>query len=98
MYGYECFEKILGSRLITWASRCLIGNIALAEFIVGIPSLTMFIYQGFLSKEFGYDYLMRALLVCSLQGAVMGLLIWFTVARPALSSKGRHVSIKKDNH
>src|SRR4051794_31893280 len=80
-------RRAVTSRLLTWASRSLLGNVVLFEILLGLPSFVMFSYMDY---ERGILTPMRMIFVCVIcltEGLMLGAIIWFGVTRPAINRK-----------
>lgn len=77
-------KTFITSKFITWLSRSLIGNVVLAEFLIGLPTFVKFFFFNEGASEFGVRRFLLVSLVCLMEGAAFGGFIWVAVTKPSL--------------
>ena len=78
---------IVRNRFFRSASFSMVGNIVLAELLVAAPLLLLFTITFHFDGTLTLGWFFYMAFISAVAGAVLGLLVWFTVARPLIRRK-----------
>lgn len=78
-------KQAITSKFITWASRSLLGNIALCEIFVGLPTFFAFLHLAYLQGILTIGNVLYIGVSSAFAGLLLGVVIWFIVTRPAIN-------------
>lgn len=82
-------KRTITSRFITWTSRSLIGNIVLFELLFGLPAFSVFSYMDYTRGILTPMRVIFVLVTCIINSIILGVIIWFGVARPAINRRNK---------
>jgi hypothetical protein len=75
-------------KFLKWTGGSLIGHVVFFELIFSLPLLVVFLYLNYLQHTLTVDWAIHMVLISPIPGAVLAVLIWYTITLPRIRRHG----------